>query len=192
PCLLLNSSAYDPPRQLAIKSPAPGALGQSPLQPFPRAEQRNFLRSSGTSQPHPGHGYLGERSSVFQQPLDICHSFTSQGGGREPLPAPYQHQLSEPCPPYPQQSFKQEYHDPLYEQAGQPAVDQGGVNGHRYPGAGVVIKQEQTDFAYDSVAFHSPTTRIKKEPQSPRTDPALSCSRKPPLPYHHGEQCLYS
>lgn len=43
-----------------------------------------------------------------------------------------------------------------------------------------------------AVAFHSPTTRIKKEPQSPRTDPALSCSRKPPLPYHHGEQCLYS
>ncbi|XP_032135394.1 ETS translocation variant 4 isoform X6 [Sapajus apella] len=89
-------------------------------------------------------------SSVFQQPLDICHNFTSQGGGREPLPAPYQHQLSEPCPPYPQQSFKQEYHDPLYEQAGQPTMDQGGVNGHRYPGAGVVIKQEQTDFAYDS------------------------------------------
>uniref|UniRef100_A0A8C7EW87 ETS variant transcription factor 4 n=1 Tax=Neovison vison TaxID=452646 RepID=A0A8C7EW87_NEOVI len=90
-------------------------------------------------------------SSVFQQPLDICHSFTSsQGGGREPLPAPYPHQLSEPCPPYPPQSFKQEYLDPLYEQACQPSVGQGGVNGHRYPGAGVVIKQEQTDFAYDS------------------------------------------
>ncbi|XP_046531519.1 ETS translocation variant 4 isoform X1 [Equus quagga] len=147
----LYSSAYDPPRQIAIKSPAPGAPGQSPLQPFSRAEQRSFLRSSGTSQPHPGHGYLGEQSSVFQQPLDICHSFTSsQGGGRESLPAPYQHQLSEPCPPYPPQSFKQEYLDPLYEQAGQPAVGQGGVNGHRYPGAGVVIKQEQTDFAYDS------------------------------------------
>uniref|UniRef100_A0A667HC34 ETS variant transcription factor 4 n=1 Tax=Lynx canadensis TaxID=61383 RepID=A0A667HC34_LYNCA len=90
-------------------------------------------------------------SSVFQQPLDICHPLTSsQGGGREPLPAPYPHQLSEPCPPYPQQSFKQEYLDPLYEQAGQPPVGQGGVSGHRYPGAGVVIKQEQTDFAYDS------------------------------------------
>uniref|UniRef100_A0A8D2CKS3 ETS variant transcription factor 4 n=1 Tax=Sciurus vulgaris TaxID=55149 RepID=A0A8D2CKS3_SCIVU len=90
-------------------------------------------------------------SSVFQQPLDMCHSFTSsQGGGREPLPAPYQHQLSEPCPPYPQQSFKQEYHDPLYEQAGQQAIGQGGVSGHRYPGAGVVIKQERTDFTYDS------------------------------------------
>lgn len=61
PCLPLNSSAYDPPRQIAIKSPAPGAPGQSPLQPFPRAEQRSFLRSSGTSQPHPGHGYLGEQ-----------------------------------------------------------------------------------------------------------------------------------
>ncbi|KAK1331139.1 hypothetical protein QTO34_009088 [Cnephaeus nilssonii] len=144
----LYSSAYDPPRQIAIKSPAPGAPGQSPLQPFPRAEQRSFVRSSGTSQPPPGHGYLGEHSSVFQQPLDICHSFTSsQGGGREPLPTPYQHQLSEPCPPYPQQSFKQEYLDPLYEQL---AMGQGGVNGHRYPGAGVVIKQEQTDFAYDS------------------------------------------
>ncbi|XP_004684173.1 PREDICTED: ETS translocation variant 4 isoform X3 [Condylura cristata] len=147
----LYSSAYDPPRQIAIKSPAPGAPGQSPLPPFSRAEQRSFLRSSGASQPHPGHGYLGEHSSVFQQPLDIRHSFTSsQGGGREPLPAPYQHQLSEPCPPYPQQSFKQEYLDPLYEQAGQPPVSQGGVSGHRYPGAGVVIKQEQTDFAYDS------------------------------------------
>uniref|UniRef100_G1SUB7 ETS variant transcription factor 4 n=1 Tax=Oryctolagus cuniculus TaxID=9986 RepID=G1SUB7_RABIT len=154
PHLPLNSSAYDPPRQIAIKSPAPGAPGQSPLQPFPRTEQRSFLRASGASQPHPSHGYLGEHStpsSVFQQPLDMCHSFTSsQGGGRETLPAPYQHQLSEPCPPYPQQSFKQEYHDPLYEQAGQPAVGQGGVSGHRYPGAGVVIKQEQTDFAYDS------------------------------------------
>ncbi|XP_039702542.1 ETS translocation variant 4 isoform X1 [Pteropus medius] len=144
----LYSSAYDPPRQITIKSPTPGAPGQSPLQPFPRAEQRSFLRSAGTSQPRPGHGYLGEHSSIFQQPLDVCHSFTSsQGGGREPPPTPYQHQLSEPCPPYPQQSFKQEYLDPLYEQL---AMGQGGVNGHRYPGAGVVIKQEQTDFAYDS------------------------------------------
>ena len=29
-------------------------------------------------------------------------------------------------------------------------MGQGGVSGHRYPGAGVVIKQEQTDFSYDS------------------------------------------
>ncbi|XP_032313167.1 ETS translocation variant 4 isoform X2 [Camelus ferus] len=177
----LYSSAYDPPRQITIKSPAPGAPGQSPLQPFPRAEQRSFLRSSGTSQPHPGHAYLGEHSSVFQQPLEVCHSFTpSQGGGREPLPAPYQHQLSEPCPPYPQQSFKQEYLDPLYEQASQPALGQGGVNGHRYPGAGVVIKQEQTDFSYDSGnscslaswALWNSSAQLQLLPPRP-SDPAL-------------------
>uniref|UniRef100_A0A5F8GBK1 ETS variant transcription factor 4 n=1 Tax=Monodelphis domestica TaxID=13616 RepID=A0A5F8GBK1_MONDO len=84
-------------------------------------------------------------SSIFQQPPEICHSFpSSQGGGREPPSASYQPQLPEPCLPYPQQSFKREYHDPLYEQAG------GGGGSARYPGAGVVIKQEQTDFAYDS------------------------------------------
>ncbi|XP_075418002.1 ETS translocation variant 4 isoform X2 [Tenrec ecaudatus] len=152
PHLPCNPSAYEPSRQVTIKSPAPGGPGQSPLQPFPRTEQESFLRPPGTSQhPPAGHGYLGEHSSISQQPPDICHSFTSsQGGGRETLPAPYPHQLSEPCLPYPQQSFKQEYHDPLYEQACQPAVGPGGVNGHRYPGAGVVIKQEQMDFAYDS------------------------------------------
>ncbi|XP_023573688.1 ETS translocation variant 4 isoform X4 [Octodon degus] len=85
-------------------------------------------------------------SPVFQQPLDACRSFTpSQGGSGDPLAAPYQHPLPETCPPYPHQGFKQEYHDPLYEQAGR-----GGLRGHRYPGAGVVIKQEQTDFAYDA------------------------------------------
>ncbi|XP_023573685.1 ETS translocation variant 4 isoform X1 [Octodon degus] len=133
-------------RQIAIKSPAPGAPGQSPLQSFPRAEPRGLLRSSGPSRPHPGHELLGEHSPVFQQPLDACRSFTpSQGGSGDPLAAPYQHPLPETCPPYPHQGFKQEYHDPLYEQAGR-----GGLRGHRYPGAGVVIKQEQTDFAYDA------------------------------------------
>ncbi|XP_010641273.1 ETS translocation variant 4 isoform X1 [Fukomys damarensis] len=143
----LYSSAYDPPRQIAIKSPAPGTPGQSPLQPFPRAEPRNLLRSSsGPGQPQPSHRYLGERGPVFQQPLDTCRSFTpSQGGAGDALAGPYQHPLPEPCPPYPQQGFKQEYHDPLYEQAGR-----GGLGGHRYPRPGVPIKQEQADFAYDT------------------------------------------
>ncbi|XP_021095889.1 ETS translocation variant 4 isoform X3 [Heterocephalus glaber] len=133
-------------RQIAIKSPAPGAPGQSPLQPFPRAEPRSLLRSSGPGQlqPQPSHRYLGERSPVFQQPLDPCRSFTpSQGGAGDPLAAPYQHLLPEHCPPYPHQGFKQEYHDPLYEQAGRA-----GLGGHRHPGLGVLIKQEQTDFAH--------------------------------------------
>ncbi|XP_005002530.2 ETS translocation variant 4 isoform X3 [Cavia porcellus] len=133
-------------RQISIKSPAPCAPGQSPLQPFPRAEPRSLLRSTGPSQPHPSHGHLGEHSPIFQQPLDICRSFTPpQGGSGDPLAAPYQHPLPEPCPPYTHQGFKQEYHDPLYEQAGR-----GGLGGHKYPGAGVVVKQEHMDFAYDS------------------------------------------
>lgn len=64
--------------------------------------------------------------------------------GRE-APVAYQRQMSEPCLQYHQQGFKQEYHDPMYEQASQ----MGGSSGHRYR-EGVVIKQEQTDYAYDS------------------------------------------
>uniref|UniRef100_A0A5F8H747 ETS variant transcription factor 4 n=1 Tax=Monodelphis domestica TaxID=13616 RepID=A0A5F8H747_MONDO len=140
----LYTSAYDTPRQVAIKSPTHSAPGQSPLQHFPRAE-RSFLRPPGAAPSNPSHGFMMEPSSIFQQPPEICHSFpSSQGGGREPPSASYQPQLPEPCLPYPQQSFKREYHDPLYEQAG------GGGGSARYPGAGVVIKQEQTDFAYDS------------------------------------------
>ncbi|NWR78468.1 ETV4 protein, partial [Centropus unirufus] len=43
-----------------------------------------------------------------------------------------------------------------------------------------------------TVAFHSPPAKIKKEPQSPSSDPTLSCSHKQPLQYHNGEQCLYA
>ncbi|XP_054987843.1 ETS translocation variant 4 isoform X2 [Sorex araneus] len=179
-------------RQISIKSPAPGAPGQSPLQPFTRAEQRNFLRSSA-AQPHPSHGYLGEHSSVFQQPLDIGHSFaSSQGGARDPLPGPYQHQLSEPCPPYPQQSFKQEYLDPLYEQAGQPPVGQGGASGHSYPGVGVVIKQEQTDFAYDSDVPGCPSMYLHTEGFSgpPLGDSSMGYSYEKPLRPFPDDVCV--
>ncbi|XP_027726068.1 ETS translocation variant 4 isoform X2 [Vombatus ursinus] len=145
----LYTSAYDAPRQVTIKSPTHSTPGQSPLQHFPRAE-RNFLRPQGAAPPNPSHGFIMEHSSIFQQPPELCHSLpSSQGGGREPPAASYQPQLSEPCLPYPQQNFKREYHDPLYEQAG-GGWGSSSSGGHRYPGAGVVIKQEQTDFAYDS------------------------------------------
>uniref|UniRef100_A0A3Q4I217 ETS variant transcription factor 4 n=1 Tax=Neolamprologus brichardi TaxID=32507 RepID=A0A3Q4I217_NEOBR len=41
------------------------------------------------------------------------------------------------------------------------------------------------------VAFHSPPVTIKKEPQSPGSDPSQSCSHKPSFSYPSGEQCLY-
>uniref|UniRef100_A0A3Q4I8G6 ETS variant transcription factor 4 n=1 Tax=Neolamprologus brichardi TaxID=32507 RepID=A0A3Q4I8G6_NEOBR len=44
----------------------------------------------------------------------------------------------------------------------------------------------------NSVAFHSPPVTIKKEPQSPGSDPSQSCSHKPSFSYPSGEQCLYA
>ncbi|TRY92194.1 hypothetical protein DNTS_001632 [Danionella cerebrum] len=43
-----------------------------------------------------------------------------------------------------------------------------------------------------SVAFHSPPVTIKKEPQSPGSDPSQSCSHKQSFSYPNGEQCLYA
>lgn len=43
-----------------------------------------------------------------------------------------------------------------------------------------------------AVAFHSPPVTIKKEPQSPGSDPNQSCSHKQSFSYPGGEQCLYA
>ncbi|XP_065555014.1 ETS translocation variant 4 isoform X2 [Lathamus discolor] len=48
------------------------------------------------------------------------------------------------------------------------------------------------DFHSENLAFHSPPAKIKQEPQSPSSDPALSCTHKQPFQYHSGEQCLYT
>ncbi|KAM8988689.1 ETS translocation variant 4 isoform 3-T3 [Ara ararauna] len=48
------------------------------------------------------------------------------------------------------------------------------------------------DFHSENLAFHSPPAKIKQEPQSPSSDPALSCTHKQPFQYHNGEQCLYT
>ncbi|KFQ28763.1 ETS translocation variant 4, partial [Mesitornis unicolor] len=48
------------------------------------------------------------------------------------------------------------------------------------------------DFHSENLAFHSPSAKIKKEPQSPSSDPTLSCNHKQSFQYHNGEQCLYA
>ncbi|KAM6368913.1 ETS translocation variant 4 isoform 6-T6 [Pluvialis apricaria] len=48
------------------------------------------------------------------------------------------------------------------------------------------------DFHSENLAFHSPPAKIKKEPQSPSSDPTLSCNHKQPFQYPNGEQCLYT
>ncbi|XP_066837905.1 ETS translocation variant 4 isoform X6 [Anser cygnoides] len=138
----LYASAYDQPRQVGIKSPDPGTPIQSPLQQFPR-QDRSFLTPAGPPHPTSSCGYLIENSSAYQPPVEMCRSFPSSQGMAREAPVGYQRQLSEPCLQYPPQGFKQEYHDPRYEQASQAG------SSCQYPAA-VVIKQEQVDYVYDS------------------------------------------
>ncbi|XP_015741411.1 ETS translocation variant 4 isoform X1 [Coturnix japonica] len=135
----LYASAYDQPRPVGIKSPDPGTPIQSPLQQFPR-QDRNFLTPSGPPHPTSSCGYLIENSSAYQPPVEMCHSFPSSQGMARDAPIAYQRPISEQCLQFPPQGFKQEFHDPLYEQASSSC---------QYPAA-VVIKQEQVDYMYDS------------------------------------------
>lgn len=73
----------------------------------------------------------------------MCRSFPSSQGMAREAPVGYQRQLSEPGLQYPPQGFKQEYHDPRYEQASRAG------SSCQYPAA-VVVKQEQVDYVYDS------------------------------------------
>nr|XP_038024690.1 ETS translocation variant 4 isoform X1 [Anas platyrhynchos] len=138
----LYASAYDQPRQVGIKSPDPGTPIQSPLQQFPR-QDRSFLTPAGPPHPTSSCGYLIENSSAYQPPVEMCRSFPSSQGMAREAPVGYQRQLSEPGLQYPPQGFKQEYHDPRYEQASRAG------SSCQYPAA-VVVKQEQVDYVYDS------------------------------------------
>nr|XP_056719467.1 ETS translocation variant 4 [Euleptes europaea] len=107
-------------------------------------QDSNFMSSQGSAQAIPGRTYLMEHRSLYQMPPETGQPFsTSQGLGAD-APAAYQRPLSAPCLPYPPQGFKQEFHDPMYEQANTAS---GG--GSRYT-AGMVIKQEQMDYGFDA------------------------------------------
>ncbi|NXL89530.1 ETV4 protein, partial [Alectura lathami] len=126
-------------RPLGIKSPDPGTPIQSPLQQFPR-QDRSFLTPAGPPHPAPSCGYLVENSSAYRPPAEMCRSFpSSQPAAPEP-PAAFQRPVPERCLQYPPQGFKQEFHDPRYEQAG---------GSGQFPAA-VAIKQEQVDCVFDS------------------------------------------
>nr|XP_009513353.1 PREDICTED: ETS translocation variant 4-like [Phalacrocorax carbo] len=82
----------------------------------------------------------------------MCRSFPSSQGMAQEDPIAYQRQMPEPCLQYSHQGFKQEYHDPQYEQAS------GAGSSHQYPAA-VVIKQEQVDHVFDSGCSYDKQTR---------------------------------
>ncbi|CAJ0966359.1 unnamed protein product [Ranitomeya imitator] len=141
----LYASAYDQTsRQVNIKSPNQGAQ-VSPIAHFPR-QDRGYVNPQSSSQSAQSGGYLMEHGSRYQQQLpEMCQSFPSTQNMNRESSANYQRQMSEPCVQYPQQSFKQEYHDPMYDQASHAGTSRP----HRYQ-SNVIVKQEQTDYAYDS------------------------------------------
>nr|XP_030112231.3 ETS translocation variant 4 isoform X2 [Taeniopygia guttata] len=162
----LYASAYDQLRE----SPSPGVLIQPPLQQFPR-QDRSFLSPAGPPHSTSSCGFLSENSSAYQPPLEMCHSFPpSQAVAQEDSIA-YQCQLPKPCLQYPQQGFKQEQHDPQYEQAKQAGSRQ------QLPAA-VLVKQEQLDYLYEPDGPDCPSMYINAEsyPSHSNTEDPLGCS----------------
>nr|XP_033773184.1 ETS translocation variant 4 isoform X2 [Geotrypetes seraphini] len=178
----LYTSAYDQNRPAGIKSPTQGRAQMSPLQHFSR-QDRSFVSPQGSSsQSLPTRAYLMEQG--YQQPVEMCQSFpVSQGMSRE-SPVPYQRQVSDSHPPYPQQGFKQEYHDPLYE----PANQMNASRGPRYP-ATMLIKQEQTDYAYDSDVPGCPSVYMNIEGY-PNPAGAEGCSYEKQMRVYADDACV--
>uniref|UniRef100_A0A6J0TRS2 ETS translocation variant 4 n=1 Tax=Pogona vitticeps TaxID=103695 RepID=A0A6J0TRS2_9SAUR len=108
-------------------------------------QDTNFASPHGAAQAASSRAYLMEPSSLYQVHPETGQSFSaSQAMGSDNSPA-YQRPLSAPCLPYPPQGFKQEFHDPMYDQANVL-----GTTGSSQYTAGVVIKQEQMDYAFDT------------------------------------------
>nr|XP_006000829.1 PREDICTED: ETS translocation variant 4 isoform X2 [Latimeria chalumnae] len=150
----LYASTYDQKRQVGLKSPNPGTQASTPMSPLqcfsskptmnPRQDQ-SILNPQASSQSLSNHGYPIDHSSRYQhQPAEMCHSFPPSQGIPRDTASGYRRQVSEPCMPYPQQGFKQEYHDPMYDQANQ----MGSNNSQRYQPQ-MAIKQEMTDYTCD-------------------------------------------
>ncbi|NWI51172.1 ETV4 protein, partial [Calyptomena viridis] len=157
------------PRRAVIKSPSPGILIQSPLQQFPR-QDRSFLTPVGPPLSTFSCGYLSENGSPYQPPVEMCRSFPSSQAMAQEDPIAYQCQMSKPCLQYPHQGFKQEHHDPQYEQESQAGSSQ------QYPAA-VVVKQEQVDYVYDSDVPDCSSMYINVEsyPSHSNTEDTLGC-----------------
>lgn len=84
-------------------------------------------------------------SSLYQLHAETSQSFSASQALISDSSSIYQRPWSAPCLPYPPQGFKQEFHDPMYEQVN----TLGDVDSSRYS-TGVVIKQEQMDYAFDT------------------------------------------
>ncbi|XP_077358001.1 ETS translocation variant 4 isoform X2 [Festucalex cinctus] len=190
----LYASAYEQKRASAggAKRSCPGTP-MSPMQqhysPKPATASRpdaGYMNPAAASQPLPSNAYpLNARyqgpsgdpmcpqfpasSQAFQR-MPSAPAGHGSGGGPGSGGGAYHRQHSDPCMPYLQQSFKQEYMDPLYERAGHVGGHVSGpghgrghgspprgpqhlhshMHPHRFPPAHMMVKQEPTDFSYDA------------------------------------------
>lgn len=164
----LYASAYEQKRAAVAgaggsKSSCPGTP-MSPMQhysPKPTVgtrQESGYMNPPSASQSHAchSHSYPMNPSSRFPSgSAEMCPPFASQGQALQRMhPAHasggggggFHRQHSDPCLPYPpQQTFKQEYMDPLYDRAAH-------INGpqpQRFPPAHMMVKQEPTDYTYE-------------------------------------------
>ncbi|XP_061080064.1 ETS translocation variant 4-like isoform X2 [Conger conger] len=175
----LYASAYEQRRAPGPRAPAPRTASPctplSPMQPYPpkppliSPPDPGYINPPPAPQPLPSHGYPMEHSSRYptQPAAEMCHSYPPQGQHPHPHPAPgaggrgggYQRQHSDPCPPYLQQSFKQEYLDPQYRHLPR------GVPPQHYPPAPThrMVKQEPTDYSYEPDVPGCPSMYLHNE-----------------------------
>uniref|UniRef100_A0A8D2J2Z3 ETS variant transcription factor 4 n=1 Tax=Varanus komodoensis TaxID=61221 RepID=A0A8D2J2Z3_VARKO len=109
-------------------------------------------------------------SSLYQPHTETGQPFSaSQTLGSDASHA-FQRPLSAPCLPYLPQGFKQEFPDPMYEQAS----TLGASGSSRYT-AGVAIKQEQMDYAFDTdvPSCHSMYVNMERFPGHSNPDGTL-------------------
>ncbi|XP_007428628.1 ETS translocation variant 4 isoform X2 [Python bivittatus] len=152
-----NVALHSPPAKIKKEpqspcvDPSSSCRHRQPFQYQPREpclyarQDSNHVSHHGPPQTAPGQAYCMEHSSLYQLHAETGQSFSASQALVSDTPSIYQRPWSAPCLPYPPQGFKQEFHDPMYEQVN----TLGDMGSSRYA-TGVVIKQEQMDYAFDT------------------------------------------
>ncbi|KAM6450239.1 ETS translocation variant 4 isoform 1-T2 [Liasis olivaceus] len=152
-----NVALHSPPAKIKKEpqspcvDPSSSCRHRQPFQYQPREpclyarQDSNHVSHHGPPQTAPGQAYCMEHSSLYQLHAETGQSFSASQALVSDTPSIYQRPWSAPCLPYPPQGFKQEFHDPMYEQVN----TLGDMGSSRYA-TGVVIKEEQMDYAFDT------------------------------------------
>ncbi|XP_057683033.1 ETS translocation variant 4 isoform X1 [Corythoichthys intestinalis] len=147
---------YSPKPAAAAGRPDPGYMNAAAAsQPLATNAFPHVTRYQGPSGDPMCPQFPGASQAFQRMPSAPAGHGSGPGGGGG---CGYHRQHSDPCVPYLQQSFKQEYMDPMYERAGHVGPHGRGsqtsqhpnMHPHRFPPAHLMVKQEPTDFTYDT------------------------------------------